>query len=161
MSRKSSKGGIQVKWLKRFKDRPETDETEARFPAEKRAHSRRTCQTVLRQIGYDLDHCHLITRTENLSEGGLEFISPHSFEPNEIIQLALTLNGPERSREVFFLGQIVWGRSDMINGEKRFRAGISILVMDAEDRQLLKDYLETLDNNPPPSVSNNFNFSLS
>lgn len=131
------KGGGQLVWLKRWLGLAETRPAAANLAAEKRKYPRVRCRHSIRQIGYDIDSCHLITETVDLSEGGLQITSSHPFQSEDILQLALILG----RHEIYLIGRVAWSQRDGRHKET-YRSGLAFLQIDQDDLKVIHAYIQ-------------------
>ena len=106
---------------------------------ERRQYPRVRANQHLRQIGYDVDTCHFVTQTVDISEGGLKFTSREPFNPEDILQLAVTIE--EKNKEILFLGRVAWSREDK-SQKNSYRSGLSFIAIDERDRGLIREYVQ-------------------
>lgn len=124
-------------WLKRWFGVTETRPVPANLVAEKRKYPRVRCHHSIRQIGYDIDSCHLITETVDLSEGGLQLTSSNPFKPEDVLQLALILG----RHEIYLIGRVAWSKPDARQKET-YHSGLAFLQIDQDDRKVIHDYIK-------------------
>ncbi len=135
--RSERQGGSQLAWIKRWLGLGETRPAAENLDAEKRKYPRVRCRHSIRQIGYDIDSCHLITETVDLSEGGLQITSSHPFQPEDILQLALTLG----RHEIYLIGRVAWSQRDGRHRET-YRSGLAFLQIDQDDLKVIHTYIQ-------------------
>ena len=76
---------------------------------------------------------------EDLSESGLRFTCPEKYDPNTV--LVLRLNLAEKGREIPVDGRVIWVKKK--RSSRRYHFGIDFLAIEEEDRQLIRELVQT------------------